>query len=63
MVWLMGYIKDFDRRLKDGSLYVGWVNTKTNEPVDDKDVKGQYQEDTLEHAGVRLIGMFLSCAP
>ncbi|KAF7312560.1 Fatty acid synthase subunit alpha [Mycena indigotica] len=55
MAWLMGYIKHFDGRLKDGSLYVGWVDSKSGEPVDDKDVKGRYQKDILEHAGVRLI--------
>ncbi|KAJ6512975.1 fatty acid synthase [Mycena sanguinolenta] len=55
MAWIMGYIKHFDGRLKDGSLYVGWVDSKTGEPVDDKDVKGRYQKDILEHAGVRLI--------
>ncbi|KAF9485144.1 fatty acid synthetase alpha subunit [Pholiota conissans] len=55
MAWLMGYIKHFDGRLKDGSLYVGWVDSKTSEPVDDKDVKGRYEKDILAHAGVRLI--------
>ncbi|KAF8656258.1 hypothetical protein AX16_002694 [Volvariella volvacea WC 439] len=55
MAWMMGYIKHFDGRLKDGSLYVGWVDSKTNEPVDDKDVKGRYEKDILAHAGIRLI--------
>ncbi|KAF8896473.1 fatty acid synthetase alpha subunit [Infundibulicybe gibba] len=55
MAWMMGFTKHFDGRLKDGSLYVGWVDTKTNEPVDDKDVKGRYEADILAHAGVRLI--------
>ena len=56
MAWIMGYIKHFDGRLKDGSLYVGWVDSKTDEPVDDKDVRGRYQKSILTHAGVRLIG-------
>ncbi|TFY76669.1 hypothetical protein EWM64_g7343 [Hericium alpestre] len=55
MAWMMGYIKHFEGRLKDGSLYVGWVDAKTNEPVDDKDVRGKYEKDILAHAGVRLI--------
>ncbi|KAF8907276.1 fatty acid synthase [Gymnopilus junonius] len=55
MAWIMGYIKHFDGRLKDGSLYVGWVDSKTNEPVDDKDVRGRYEKDILVHAGIRLI--------
>lgn len=57
MAWMMGYIKHFDGRLKDGSLYVGWVDSKSAEPVDDKDVKGRYEREILAHAGVRLIGM------
>ncbi|KAI0077780.1 fatty acid synthase [Panus rudis PR-1116 ss-1] len=55
MAWLMGYIKHFDGRLKDGSLYVGWVDSKSGEPVDDKDVRARYEKQILEHAGVRLI--------
>ena len=56
MAWIMGFIKHFDGRLKDGSLYVGWVDSKTSEPVDDKEVKGRYETDILLHAGIRLIG-------
>ncbi|TFK27788.1 fatty acid synthetase alpha subunit [Coprinopsis marcescibilis] len=55
MAWLMGFIKHFNGRLKDGSLYVGWVDTKTDEPVDDKDVKGRYESEIIAHSGVRLI--------
>ncbi|KAI0033531.1 fatty acid synthase [Vararia minispora EC-137] len=55
MAWMMGYIKHFDGRLKDGKLYVGWVDSKTGEPVDDKDVKAKYQPEILAHSGVRLI--------
>ena len=25
IAWIMGFIKHFDSQLKDGSLYVGWV--------------------------------------
>jgi len=60
MAWIMGFIKHFDGRLKDGSLYVGWVDSKANEPVDDKDIKGKYEKEILAHAGVRLIG---TCSP
>jgi fatty acid synthase subunit alpha, fungi type len=59
MAWIMGFIKHFNGRLKDGSLYVGWVDTKSSEPVDDKDIKGRYEADILAHAGVRLIGTFI----
>ena len=56
MAWMMGFIKHFNGKLKDGSLYVGWVDSKSGEPVDDKDVKGRYEKDILEHSGIRLIG-------
>jgi fatty acid synthase subunit alpha, fungi type len=59
MAWLMGYIKHFDGHLKDGSLYVGWINSKTSDPVGDKDVKGRYEKDILLHAEIRLIGKYL----
>ena len=63
MAWMMGYIKHFDGRLKDGSLYVGWVDAKSGEPVDDKDVRGRYEKDILAHAGVRMIGeSFVVCS-
>jgi fatty acid synthase subunit alpha len=60
MAWIMGFIKHFNGRLKDGSLYVGlgWVDSKTDEPVDDKEVKGRYEKDILLHAGIRLIGKY-----
>jgi 3-oxoacyl-ACP reductase-like protein len=51
-------IKQFDGRLKDGSLYVGWVDSKTGEPIDDKDIKGRYEKEILAHAGVRMIGVY-----
>jgi len=51
----MGYIKHFDGRLKDAS-YVGWVDSKSGEPVDDRDVMGRYEQGILAHAGIRLIG-------
>ena len=51
-----GYVKPLDDRHTDSSLYVGWVDSKTSEPVGDKDVRGRYEKEILTHAGVRLIG-------
>ena len=53
---MMGYINHFDSRLKDGWLYVGWVDSKRGELVDDTDVRGRYKKEILTYAGVRLIG-------
>ena len=54
MAWIMGLIKHHNGPLK-GKPYTGWVDTKTNEPVDDKDVKSKYESYILEHSGIRLI--------
>jgi len=48
MAWIMGFIKHFDGKLPNGSLYVGWVDAKSGDPVDDKDVKAKYE---AEHSG------------
>ena len=59
MAWIMGYIKHHDGRLKNGDLYVGWVDAASGEPVDDKDIRGKYEKEILAHAGIRLIGTLL----
>ena len=54
MAWIMGLIKNHNGPLK-GKSYSGWVDAKTGEPVDDKDVKPKYEKYILEHSGIRLI--------
>ena len=54
MAWMMGLIKNHNGPLK-GQSYSGWVDAKTSEPVDDKDVKLKYEKHILEHSGIRLI--------
>ncbi|KAJ4349858.1 beta subunit of fatty acid synthetase [Didymosphaeria variabile] len=54
MAWMTGLIKNHNGPLK-GKSYSGWVDAKTGEPVDDKDVKSKYEKHILEHAGIRLI--------
>lgn len=54
MAWIMGLIKNHNGPLK-GSPYAGWVDAKTGEPVEDKDIKAKYEEHILEHSGIRLI--------
>jgi fatty acid synthase subunit alpha, fungi type len=56
MAWMMGYIKHFDGRLKGGSLYVGLVDSKNDEPADDKDVRVHHEKEILTYAGVHLNG-------
>ncbi|KAK6518387.1 3-oxoacyl-[acyl-carrier-protein] synthase [Arthrobotrys conoides] len=54
MAWIMGLIKNHNGPLK-GKHYSGWVDAKTSEPVDDKDIKAKYEAQILEHSGIRLI--------
>jgi fatty acid synthase subunit alpha, fungi type len=54
MAWLMGLIKNHNGPLK-GKSYSGWIDAKTSDPVDDKDVKTKYEKQILEHSGIRLI--------
>ena len=54
MAWIMGLIKNHNGPLK-GKSYSGWVDAKTGEAVDDKDIKGKYEKYILEHSGIRLI--------
>ncbi|KAK9464499.1 3-oxoacyl-reductase [Lipomyces arxii] len=54
MAWIMGLIKHHHGQLK-GKMYSGWVDTKSNEPVDDFDVKAKYEKHILEHSGIRMI--------
>ncbi|KAI9757773.1 MAG: 3-oxoacyl-[acyl-carrier-protein] synthase [Chaenotheca gracillima] len=54
MAWIMGLIKNHNGPLK-GKSYSGWVDAKSGEPVDDKEVKAKYEKHILEHSGIRLI--------
>ncbi|KAL2863103.1 trifunctional fatty acid synthase subunit FAS2 [Aspergillus lucknowensis] len=54
MAWIMGLIKHHNGPIK-GKTYSGWVDAKSGEPVDDKDVKAKYEKYILEHSGIRLI--------
>ncbi|KAN0073257.1 hypothetical protein V8E54_008477 [Elaphomyces granulatus] len=54
MAWIMGLIKNHNGPLR-GKPYAGWVDAKTGEPVDDRDVKAKYERYILDHSGIRLI--------
>jgi fatty acid synthase subunit alpha, fungi type len=54
MAWIMGLIKNFNGMIK-GNPHSGWVDAKTGDPVDDKDIKQKYEKFILEHSGIRLI--------
>ncbi|KAK6202335.1 fatty acid synthase subunit alpha [Scheffersomyces amazonensis] len=54
MAWIMGLIKYHNGNLK-GKPYSGWIDAKTQTPVDDKEIKSKYEEQIIDHAGIRLI--------
>lgn len=54
MAWIMGLIRNHNGMLK-GKPYSGWVDAKSGDPVDDKDIKSKYEKHILEHSGIRLI--------
>jgi fatty acid synthase subunit alpha, fungi type len=54
MAWIMGLVRNHNGPLK-GKAYSGWVDSKTGEPVDDKDIKAKYEKYILDHSGIRLI--------
>jgi fatty acid synthase subunit alpha, fungi type len=54
MAWMMGLIKNHNGPIK-GKPYSGWVDAKSGEPIDDKDVKPKFEKFILEHSGIRLI--------
>lgn len=54
MAWIMGLIKNHNGPLK-GKPYSGWVDAKSGDPVDDKDIKAKYEKYILDHSGIRLI--------
>ncbi|KAF6812261.1 fatty acid synthase alpha subunit [Colletotrichum sojae] len=56
MAWIMGLIKNHNGPIKGKPApYSGWVDAKTGEPVEDKDIKSKYEKFILEHSGIRLI--------
>ena len=54
MAWIMGLIKNHNGPLK-GKSYSGWIDGKSGEPVDDKNIKAKYEKYILERSGIRLI--------
>lgn len=54
MAWIMGLVKNHNGPLK-GKSYSGWVDAKSGEPVDDKNIKAKFEKYILEHSGIRLI--------
>ena len=54
LAWMMGLIKHFDGD-RAGSPYVGWLDAKTGEAINDDQIEGNFGEHILSHTGIRLI--------
>lgn len=54
MAWLMNLIRHFDGQRKEGH-YVGWVDSKTEEPVADTDIEQRYGKHIEAHTGIRFV--------
>ncbi|KAI1171721.1 hypothetical protein F4777DRAFT_593474 [Nemania sp. FL0916] len=54
MAWIMGLTKHYNGVIK-GKPYVGWVDAKTSEPVDEVDFRARYESHIMSHAGIRII--------
>lgn len=61
MAWLMGFIRHNNGPLKSqrGAHYAGWVDSQTEMPIQDMEVKAKYEEKILKHSGIRLIGTWI----
>ncbi|KAE8153832.1 hypothetical protein BDV25DRAFT_136581 [Aspergillus avenaceus] len=54
LAWIMGLIDHFDGDLK-GAPYVGWVDTKTKEPIHDDEIRARFGTFIQAHTGIRTI--------
>ena len=54
MAWMMGLIKHFDGD-RAGSRYIGWIDSKTGDAINDDEVEGNFGEYILNHTGIRII--------
>ncbi|PVU88844.1 hypothetical protein BB561_005677 [Smittium simulii] len=53
--WLMGLIEYFSGKLKDGSIYHGWIDSETKAPIEDRKIKVLYEKKILKDSGIRVI--------
>ncbi|KAJ2453612.1 fatty acid synthase alpha subunit Lsd1 [Coemansia sp. RSA 2336] len=56
LAWIMGLIRHHNGTLPSSEThYIGWVDAKSQEPVQDADVKARYEEYILAHTGIRFV--------
>ena len=55
MAWIMNLIKYREEKTANGALEVGWIDSKSGEPVEDADIERKYGPQILEHSGIRFV--------
>lgn len=53
IAWIMGLVKHYNGVI-NGSQYIGWVDSVTGAPVQEKDIFS-YETRIFEHTGIRLM--------
>jgi len=51
----MELIKYTSTAVINGQPYAGWLDTNTNEPLEEWDIKSKYEKYILDHTGIRLV--------
>lgn len=54
MAWIMGLVKHLNGNIQ-GTPYVGWVDAKSGEPVQDAHFKDRYGSYIKDHTGLRFV--------
>ncbi|EED22655.1 3-oxoacyl-[acyl-carrier-protein] synthase, putative [Talaromyces stipitatus ATCC 10500] len=54
MAWILGLVKHYEGEI-NGQVYVGWVDSKTKEPVCEDNFKQLYGDHIKKHSGIRFI--------
>ncbi|ORX74997.1 hypothetical protein DL89DRAFT_320387 [Linderina pennispora] len=56
LAWIMGLIKHHSGPLAStGDVYIGWVDSESNEPVKDHDIKARYESRIVASTGIRVL--------
>lgn len=57
LAWLVGLIEHYEGPLASNPRvhHIGWIDSKSKEPVMDHEVKRRYEETIIKHCGIRII--------
>lgn len=55
MARIMGLIESSSGIAMKNQAHTGWIDTKSGQPIDERDIKNKYEEFILEHTGIRVV--------